>query len=648
MPFFAGSMNILVAENLTKSYGERVLFDNLSFGLTEGDKVALVARNGAGKTSLLQILAGRDNADSGKMSYNGAVTVGYLEQDPAFNNNETILQNIFRQPTPEMKAVAEYELLNALAMTGKDVHKELEESIHKLDALEAWDIEARAKTILGKLGLHHAHLPMNTLSGGQRRRVALARLLIESPQMLLLDEPTNHLDVEMVEWLEEYLSRQQITLLMVTHDRFFLDRVCNEIWELDDNRLYRYEGDYQYFLEKKFERESAQKSETDKARNTFRRELEWVRKQPKARTTKSKSRLDAFEDVKERARAKGPVEKVQLDVKMNRIGGKVLELKKVYKAYGEKQLVKAFDYTFKRGERIGVIGPNGTGKSTFLDMIMGLAQPDSGKINVGETVQFGYYTQHGLKLKEDMRVIEYIKSFADMIELADGTKVRAESFAEQFLFSPQMQYTYVSKLSGGEKRRLMLLTVLIKNPNFLILDEPTNDLDLLTINTLEEFLENYGGCLLVVSHDRYFMDKLVDHLFVFEGNGVISDFPGNYSDYRKKREEKEATAAKESKQQRANTAAVNTAIALEQAAVKAAKPSVKLSYNEKREYDNLPKEIEKLESEKRKLEEAMTDPNLGHTKLMEHSKRIQEVIQELAMKEWRWLEIAEKVAQMKS
>ncbi|GDX48700.1 ABC transporter ATP-binding protein [Bacteroidota bacterium] len=628
MPNFA-SVNILVVEHLSKSFGERILFEDISFGLSHGSKVALVARNGAGKSTLLSILAGEDTADSGKISFNKSSTVGYLKQEPEFYEHDTIIDHIFKMQTPAMLAVKEYERLLSSAehQNNEETQAALQQAMVNIEELKAWDLDARVRTILGKLGLHHIQNKIATLSGGQRRRIALAQLLIESPDVLLMDEPTNHLDVEMVEWLEGYLSAQQKTVLLITHDRYFLDRVCDEIIELDNNQLYHYRGNYEYFLEKKAEREFNLARETDKAKNLLRTELEWMRKQPKARTTKSKARIDAYYDLKEKASIKTDEQKLQLDMKMSRIGGKVLELKKVYKSFGEKIILNGFDYTFKKGERIGIIGSNGAGKSTFLNMITGKELADSGKVNVGETIVYGYYTQQGLKLNEDKRVIEVVKEIADVVELNDKSKIRAEQFLELFMFPPQMQYTYVSSLSGGEKRRLMLLTVLIKNPNFLILDEPTNDLDLLTLQTLEDYLQFFPGCLIIVSHDRYFMDKLVDHLLVFEGNGHVRDFPGNYSDYRNaldREEKEEKQIEKENK------------ITLPKE-----RPVQKLTFKEKFELEQLDKRIPELENEKKLLEEKLTVTSV-HNELIQLSERLGQISTELDEKSLRWLELQDK------
>ncbi|MFZ1258853.1 MAG: ABC-F family ATP-binding cassette domain-containing protein, partial [Chitinophagaceae bacterium] len=509
------------------------LFENISFNIEEGDKIALVARNGTGKSTLLRILAGTETADEGKVWVNKDVDVVLLEQEPSFIEDKSVLDNIFFHNHPIINAIKEYELLE----DEQGDPEKLSNAIMKMDDLGAWDFDAKVKQVLGKLNIHHLQQPVKNLSGGQRKRVALAKTLIDigfehKHVLLIMDEPTNHLDVEMVEWLEHYFDKENITLLLVTHDRYFLDAACNEIWEMEGSNIYVHKGDYQNYLEKKTARIESDSASIDKAKNTYRKELEWMRKQPKARTTKSKSRQDNFYEVEKKAKQQIVDEQVQLNMKMNRLGGKIAELKKLYKSYGEKILLKGFDYTFKKGERIGVAGKNGAGKSTFINILQGIEQPDSGKVNIGDTVVFGNYSQQGLVVKEDMRVIEFVKNIAEHFPLASGGSLSAAQFLQLFLFDPDKQYTYISKLSGGERRRLHLLSILFRNPNFLILDEPTNDLDLPTLGVLENFLSEFPGCLLIVSHDRYFMDRLVDHLFIFEGDGIIRDFPGNYTQYR--------------------------------------------------------------------------------------------------------------------
>lgn len=634
-------MNYLSIENLTKTYGEKTLFHNISFGIEQGQKVALIAKNGSGKSTLLKIICGKDIADSGNVVTRNGISIAYLDQNPDFDESSNVIENIFRADNPVLKIIKEYEFcLEEVNLNHSDENlAKLQEISAKMDDAGAWDYDVKVKQILSELKVTNLHQPISETSGGQRKRVALSRVLIEAPDLLIMDEPTNHLDLAMVEWLENYLSRQDMALLMVTHDRYFLDNVCDEILELDGGDLYRYKGNYSYFLEKKAEREYNEKSETDKARNLMRTELEWIRRMPKARGTKSKARIDAFYDLKDKASGKPQQQALQLNVKMNRIGGKVIELKKLYKSFGDLKVVKGFDYTFKTGERIGIVGKNGVGKSTFLNMLQGLEAPDSGKINVGETVVFGYYSQQGMVLNEDKRVIEVVKEIADVIPMGDGSKITASQFLQLFQFPPDAQYTYVSKLSGGEKRRLYLLTVLMKNPNFLILDEPTNDLDLLTLNTLEDFLVNFKGCLLIVSHDRYFMDKLVDSLFVFEGDGVISGFTGNYADYRDKQDERERLEKLALKK--------NSKIEIEAPVEIKEQPATdkkaKLSFKEKFEFENLEKEIPQLEKEKEELTSKMNDAGISHLDLQQASERYGIVTQLIDEKSLRWLELSELV-----
>ena len=626
-------MHYVSAEGISKSFGVKPLFQKITFHISEGDKIALVAKNGSGKSTLLKILAGQDQPDEGTVWIHKDVTVALFEQEPKFNEELSVVDNIFHYKHPVAEALRDYERI--LDSEEKDPVA-LSEALARLDELSAWDFEAKVKQILGKLNIHHLDQPVKTLSGGQRKRVALAQTLIDigfehKHVLLIMDEPTNHLDVEMVEWLEHYLNQEKVTLLMVTHDRYFLDAVCDEIWELDGSTLYEYKGDYENYIEKKAARIDSQQASIDKARNEYRKELEWMRKQPKARSTKARSRIDNFYDVESRAKQRIEDSKVELQMKMNRLGGKIAELKKVYKSYGDKVLLKGFDYTFKKGDRIGVVGKNGAGKSTFLQMLQGLEPADSGKINIGDTVIFGNFSQQGLEIKEDMRVIEYVKNIAENFPLADGSTLSAAQFLQLFLFPPEQQYTYLSKLSGGEKKRLQLLTILFRNPNFLILDEPTNDLDLPTLSVLETFLSEYQGCLLIVSHDRYFMDRLVDHLFVFDGEGIIRDFPGNYTLYRIAQKEEE----QQKKQQ--ELAAAQTAAAAENKP----KDKKKLSFNEKREFEQLEKDIPALEKEKAEITEKMSAGNITYEELDKLSKRITEVTQLLEEKEMRWLELSE-------
>ncbi len=628
-------MHYVSVEGLTKSYGIQPLFQNISFNIEEGDKIALVARNGTGKSTLLRILAGTEIADSGKAWVNKDVDVVLLEQEPSFVEEKSVLDNIFFHNHPIINAIKEYELMEEEGDPDK-----LSDAIMKMDDLGAWGFDAKVKQVLSKLNIHHLQQPVKSLSGGQRKRVALAKTLIDigfehKHVLLIMDEPTNHLDVEMVEWLEHYFDKENITLLLVTHDRYFLDAACTEIWEMEGSNIYVHKGDYQNYLEKKTARIENDMASIDKAKNTYRRELEWMRKQPKARTTKSKSRQDNFYVVEKKAKQQIVDEQVQLDMKMNRLGGKVAELKKLHKSYGEKILLKGFDYTFKKGERIGIAGKNGTGKSTFINILQGIEKPDSGKVNIGDTVIFGNYSQQGLVVKEDMRVIEFVKDIAEHFPLASGGTLSAAQFLQLFLFDPDKQYTYISKLSGGERRRLHLLSILFRNPNFLILDEPTNDLDLPTLGVLENFLSEFPGCLLIVSHDRYFMDRLVDHLFIFEGNGVIRDFPGNYSQYR----EAMANGGQSGIGNLMSAASAEQPIPNNQQQ----KLSIKkqFSYKEKREFELLEKEIASLAKEKATVTEKLNSGDTPFEELQQLSHRIGEVTRLLDEKELRWLELSE-------
>lgn len=629
-------MHYVSVDGLSKSYGVKPLFNNITFHIEEGDKIALVARNGSGKSTLLRILSGRDTADNGTVWIHKDVTVALFEQEPVFMEHRSILDNIFHHDHPMINAIKAYE---AASDSGDaDV---LTQAIVKVDELNAWDFDTKVKQILGKLNIHQLDQPAGTLSGGQRKRVALARTLIDigfehKHVLLIMDEPTNHLDVEMVEWLEHYLNHEKVTLLLVTHDRYFLDNVTDEIWEMDGSNIYVYKGDYENYLEKKAARIENDTASIEKARNTYRKELEWMRKQPKARTTKSKSRQDNFYVVEARAKQKIEDQQIELQMKMNRLGGKVVELKKVYKSFDDRVILKGFDYTFKRGERVGVIGRNGVGKSTFINILQGLEPADSGKINIGETVIFGNYSQAGLVIKEDMRVIEFVKNIAEHFPLAAGGSLSAAQFLNLFLFPPEQQYTYISKLSGGEKRRLHLLSILFRNPNFLVLDEPTNDLDLPTLAILENFLSEYQGCLLIVSHDRYFMDRLVDHLLVLEGQGLVRDFPGNYSQYRDFARDNDADAPFPNEEPAAKTASPAATAAQSQAPAKR-----QLTYKEKREFEGLEKEIAALTAEKQVITEKLNLGTAPFEELQQLSIRIGELSQILDDKELRWLELSE-------
>ena len=629
-------MNLLSVENLSKSFGEKDLFQKINFGISMGDKVAFIAPNGSGKSTLLSILKGSIIPDEGKVTFRKDSSIGILNQDPEMDGKTLVVNYLFDEGIKAVALIKEYELLLE-AIEEKGINTKLENEIvrlsNEIEAENAWQIEQKIKQIISKLNIGNLHQEIKTLSGGQKKRLALAKLLISEPNFLILDEPTNHLDQEMVEWLEQYLSRENFTILMVTHDRYFLDNVCTSIIELDNGQLFNYEGNFEYFLEKKSARELADKSETEKAKNIYRRELEWIRKMPKARGTKSKSRIDAFENLKEKVSVKKSQEEIELSVKMNRIGGKVIELKKLNKSFDEKLILKGFDYTFKTGEKIGIVGKNGAGKSTLLNMIMGIEQPDSGKVNIGETIVFGYYSQQGLLNCDEKRVIEVVKDIADVIPLANGTKVSASQMLTMFRFDANQQYSLVSKLSGGEKRRLFLLTILMKNPNFLILDEPTNDLDLMTLATLEDFLQNFGGCLLVVSHDRYFLDKMVDHLFVFEGDGIIKDFNGTYREYKIWKEQQ-----KENNQETKVTA-LDSQIEIQKIEIQ--KKKNKISFKEKFELQTIEKEIEVLEKEKQELTQNLSTENVDHSKLIEWSTRIQKIEENLELKTFRWMELSE-------
>ena len=621
-------MNYLSAESISKSYNENWLFKDVTIGINSGQKVALVGINGSGKSTLLRILAGKVKSDSGKVVMRKDIRVGYLDQDPQFDNATTVFNALFSSENQVLTAIKEYE--DALL---HPENKGLQEAMEKMDLLKAWDYEQKVKQIISKLGLPDLEQHISNLSGGQKKRVAMARVLIEDPELLIMDEPTNHLDLESIEWLETLLSSQQVTLLLVTHDRYFLDRVATEIIELDGGVIYPYKGNYSYFLEKKADRELREMAEIDKAKNLMRKELEWMRRQPKARGTKSKARIDAFYDLKEKATSKRDTQKLELDIKTTRQGGKVIETAHLKKVFGDKKIINDFSYIFKKKERIGIIGRNGTGKSTFLNMLAGLIPPDSGKIDKGETTVIGYYTQKGLVITEDQRVLEVVKDIAEVITLSNGQTLNASQFLQYFLFPPSMQHTFVSKLSGGERKRLQLLKILITNPNFLILDEPTNDFDLATLNVLEDFLMNFSGCLLVVSHDRYFMDKLVDHLFIFEGEGEIKDFPGNYTDWRELKEEEDELKeqlkkepAKKEEPKPANTS-----------------EKKKLSFQEKKEYDTLETEIMELEEKKLLLIEKLNSGSGSHEDIIVTSKEIEKVISLVENKTIRWLELSERL-----
>ncbi len=620
-------MNYISVENISKAYGERVLFEKLSFGINKDQKVAFVAKNGTGKTSILNIIAGRDTSDSGNVVTRKDIQVAYLAQDDIIDSDLTIEEVIFKSDNPALKIIQQYEA----ALENPDDTDAYQQAFDLMDQYNAWDFETQYKQILSKLKFEDIHQKISSMSGGQKKRLGLATVLINKPDLLILDEPTNHLDLEMIEWLEAFFKKEKITLFMVTHDRYFLERVCTEIIELDGGELFSYKGNYSYYLQKKEERVALEQVVQEKAKNLFKKELDWMRRQPKARTTKSKSRIDDFYEIKEKAHNRRVEHKVQLEISMARLGSKILEMHKVYKSYGDLKILDGFEYVFKRGERIGIIGKNGTGKSTFLNLITHKEPVDQGKVVLGETVKYGYYTQNGIVVKEGQKVIEVIKEFGEYIPLAKGNKISASQLLERFLFDRKRQYDFVEKLSGGERKRLFLCAVLIQNPNFLILDEPTNDLDIVTLNVLEAFLLDFPGNLIVVSHDRYFMDKIVDSLFVFRGDGVVENFPGNYSDYRAYEDSK----PKETKKVKAKV--------IEEKPVVKEKPKGKLTYNEKREFGSLESDIAKLEKQKTKIEKQFSNGEVDPDKINEMSIRLQKIIDETDEKEERWFELSAKL-----
>lgn len=619
-------MNYLSVQDLGKSYGIQTLFKGLNFGIDQGQKVALVARNGTGKTTILKALAGLEPADTGEIVYRKGIQVAFLKQESDFGDAKTVFEAIYESENPILLAIRAYEA----ALLNPEDADVFQKAFDQMDRMEAWDYEVKVKTILSKLKLDNLNQEVSILSGGQRKRLSLAKILIDQPDFLILDEPTNHLDLEMIEWLQEYLTKEQITLFIVTHDRYFLDAICNEILELEEGDLYRYKGNYTYYLEKKEERQAILQTNIDKAKNLYSKELEWMRRQPKARGTKSKARIESFYDVEKSAKKKIKNDKIQLQVQMTRLGSKILELHKVSKAYGDLKILDQFTYTFKKRDRVGIVGKNGVGKTTVLNMLTGTESIDAGKIVVGDTVEIGYYTQKGMKMDEGKRVIEIVRDIAEYVPLVGGRKMTAAQLLERFLFSKDAQWKHVSVLSGGEKKRLYLLTILMKNPNFLILDEPTNDLDLITLKVLEDFLDEFEGCMITVSHDRYFMDRLVDHLFIFEGEGQVRDFPGNYTDYRanvssdgtlKQRKSKDKVVVKN----------------------KMAERKRKLTYNEKKEYDTIESVIDALEQEKTTIGVQFNDPNINPEKIKELGKRIKEIDDEIAVKTDRWMELAELI-----
>ena len=626
-------MNYVNVENISKSYGELELFQNLSFSIHKDDKIAFVAKNGSGKTSILNMLSGKDTPNSGQIIMRNGLRTAFLSQSPEFDSKLTIEKTIFNADLPILKIIDNYEK----ALQNPEDADNYQKAFEQMDLHNAWEFDLRFKQILFQLKLEDLSQKINTMSGGQIKRLALAQALISNPDLLVLDEPTNHLDLEMIEWLEQYFAKSQFTLFMVTHDRYFLERVCTEIIELDHGQLYTYKGNYSYYLEQKDNRITQETVETGKAKQLFKKELDWMRRQPKARTTKSKSRIADFSDIKKRAHQRRKDHKIELEINMERLGSKTVEFHNVSKSFDNTIILDGFNYNFKRGERIGIIGKNGTGKSTFLNMMTNTEQPDGGKIVLGETVKFGYYTQGGIDVKPGQKVIDVIKAYGEFIPLAKGRQISAKQLLERFLFDGKKQHDYVEKLSGGEQKRLYLCTVLIQNPNFLILDEPTNDLDIITLNILEDFLLDFPGCLLVVSHDRYFMDKIVDHLFVFKGHGEVQDFPGNYSDYR----EYEANLPSEnnSEGKSAKTDSSNTD------ATEKKNEAEKLSYNEQKEYKNLESKIRSLELDKTAMEAKFTDTSLSQDKINELSQKLQTIIDEIGEKELRWFELAEKLGE---
>jgi len=618
-------MNLLTVENISKSYGELVLFSDISFGINKDQKIALIAKNGSGKTSILNIMAGKDTSETGQVTTRKGIKISFLEQEPDLNPNLTIEETIFATDSEILKVISAYEK----AVENPEDTDQYQKAFEAMERHNAWDFETQYKQILFQLQLSKLDAKVSTLSGGQKKRLALANALLNKPDLLILDEPTNHLDLEMIEWLEAHFAKENITLFMVTHDRYFLDRVCNEILELDNNQLFTYKGNYSYYLSEKEARMEREAVEQQKSKMLYKKELDWMRRQPKARTTKSKSRIDDFAEIKARAHQRRQEHEVQLELNMERLGSKILELHNVSKSYGNKTILDKFDYNFTKGERVGIIGKNGTGKSTFLNILTQQEAIEGGKVVVGDTVKFGYYTQKGIPVKEGQKVIDVIREYGDYIPLKKGRQISAQQLLERFLFDRKKQYDFVEKLSGGERKRLYLCTVLIQNPNFLILDEPTNDLDIVTLNVLESFLLDFPGCLIVVSHDRYFMDKIVDHLFVFRGEGVVEDFPGNYSDYRtyenskvlEERENKTHSSEKTENTWRDTSGG-------------------KLSYAEQKEYKQLEKDIKKLEEKKGVLQSKFTDPELDGDQIADLSIELKEITDAIEEKTERWFELS--------
>ncbi|MFP4024630.1 MAG: ABC-F family ATP-binding cassette domain-containing protein [Thiohalospira sp.] len=619
-------ISYLQVDKLKKSFGDLVLFEDITFGIDKDQKVALVAKNGTGKTTLLNIIAGKDSPDEGKITFRRDLKIGFLEQNPPLNNKNTIIDEVFHASKDIKKAIIEYN--KAINAKNEDF---LAKATEQMEQLQAWDYDVKVKQILTKLKIDQYEQSIENLSGGEKKRVALAKVLIEEPDLLLLDEPTNHLDLDMIEWLENYLKDTRSTLLMVTHDRYFLDRVCNEIIEMDNSQIFQYKGNYSYFIKKRDERLKAQEAQVEKAKNLLRKEEDWMRRMPKARTHKSKFRIENYYELKDVAANTRTNDEMQINVKSSRMGKKIIHIKNLEKSFGNAVILEKFSYNFTRGEKIGIVGDNGTGKSTFLNLITGKLAPDSGTIDIGKTVVFGYYRQEGIKYNENQRVIDVVQEIAEIVTLGNGKEMSIKEFLSFFLFPYDMHYTPIYKLSGGEKRRLYLVTVLMRNPNFLILDEPTNDLDIMTLAVLEEYLATFDGCVIIVSHDRYFMDQVVDHLFVFRGNGVVKDFPGNYSQFREwfikaEKERKNENALQPKKEKPSKQ-----------------KPTLKtkLSFKEKREFEHLEQEIEKLEKEKQQLEKEISSGELKSEDLIEKSNRVGEIIKLLDIKSDRWLELSE-------
>lgn len=623
-------MNLLTVENISKSYGELLLFSGISFGINKDQKIALIAKNGTGKTSILNIMTGRDSSETGQVTLRKGIKVSYLEQDPPMDPGLSVEQVILSTDSEILRVIAAYE--KAVEDPGNQLA--YQKAFEAMERHNAWDYETQYKQILFKLQLTDLEAKVSTLSGGQRKRLALANALLGRPDLLIMDEPTNHLDLEMIEWLEAYFKKESISLFMVTHDRYFLDRICNEILELDNNQLYSYKGNYSHYLNEKEARSDRESVEQHKSKLLYKKELDWIRRQPKARTTKSKSRIEDFQEIKQKALERKKEHQVELELNMERLGSKILELHRVSKAYGEKTILDRFDYSFTKGERVGIIGKNGTGKSTFLNLITQREQADSGKVVVGETVKFGYYTQSGITVKEGQKVIDIIREFGDYIPLKKGKQISAQQLLERFLFDRKKQYDFVEKLSGGERKRLYLCTVLIQNPNFLILDEPTNDLDIVTLNVLESFLLDFPGCLIVVSHDRYFMDKIVDHLLIFQGDGLLEDFPGNYSDYRAYSESRPAQEASAGPDPQSRGQGSGT---------KERERPPSLSYMEQREYAKLEKDIQKLEDEISGLQQKFADPGLQGEEIDRLSVELGALSEAMDQKTERWFELSSKM-----